>query len=101
MNNTIHYHVYMTGYGGTHTPVGFGKFTTKAEAIRMISKLKKECREFDGEQFEGQVRYGCLESKEWNNRYIYGKKHDSNCKQIGHNTCLEEQGVEVMGFTYC
>lgn len=101
MENKTHYHVYMKGYGGSPGSVGFGKFSTKAEAIKCMSKLKKECRDASGEQFSGQVRWGCLESKEWNNRYIYGKKHDSNCKQIDHNSCLEEQGVEVMGFTYC
>lgn len=94
---SYHYHVYFVDANKVSESF---RFDTKVQATRKMASLKKDCQ-LQGEEWDGQIRWGCLESKEYNNRYIYGKKHDSNCKQIDYNDCLEEQGVEVMGFTYC
>lgn len=94
---SYHYHVYFVDANKVSQSF---RFDTKIQATRKMASLKKDCQ-LQGEEWDGQIRWGCLESKEYNNRYIYGKKHNDKCVQIDHGGCNEEHGIEVMGWTSC
>ena len=62
---SYHYHVYFVDANKVSESF---RFDTKVQATRKMASLKKDCQ-LQGEEWDGQIRWGCLESKEYNNRY--------------------------------
>lgn len=100
-----HYHIF-SKYGTHGEIIHEGKFKTKKEAIKEITKLKRGYERIydkDGNflyidtlRWEGQAKYGYVESREIY-FVIYGQKHTIQCEQI-HSSCEAEAGWSIMGW---
>lgn len=93
-----HYHVYHA-IGIAHQIVYDTKVKTKKEAMKLLTKAKKDYQKSDpNSTFEGRIIYGYVESKQ---EYIifYAQHHNNKCEQLDISACYKEHGITTMGFT--